>query len=202
MSMKTVLAGMLLLAGGISIDAAADAVTSNTDRASAPQEWRYEAKEHYRFNLGGDSGQYTDWERLDLDGFDGIAGTVRIDKVYGKPSDKWGSIARVAMFGAGEEKERPMFSLMFYVDRKTSTIVPIITHGKNAKEEAFDLKFEVGRPIEFTILATSPGKLLFGFGKQSFEVPYDFEIKALRVVGSGVDVKFEPFNLLRRVQSR
>ncbi|HEX7916082.1 hypothetical protein [Rudaea sp.] len=200
--MKMVYAAMLLLIVGVSADAAPDISTSKTDQAFSSQEWRYEAKEHYRFNLGGDSGQYTDWERLDLDGFDGIAATVQIDKVYGKPTDKWGSIARIAMFGTGTEKERPMFSLMFYVDRKTNTVVPIITHGKNAKEEAFDLKFEVGKPIEFTILPTSPGKLLFGFGKQTFEVPYDFEIKALKVVGSGVDVKFEPFNLLRRVQSR
>ena len=42
------------------------------------------------------------------------------------------------------------------------------------------------------------GKLLVAIDKAPFEVPCDFEIKGLSALGSGVDVKFEPFNLLKR----
>jgi hypothetical protein len=156
----------------------------------------YEAKEHYRFNLGGDSGMYTDWERMDLDGFDGLTTTVSIEKTYGKPGDKWASIARIMLFGAGDDQNRPQLSFTFVADRKNGQIEASIMRSKDTRE-AFDAKLAVGKPFTVSIVPQGAGKLLVAIDKATYEVPSDLDVKAVRVIGSGVDVKFEPFNLLK-----
>lgn len=168
--------------------------------ATAPSaDVRFEAKEHYRFNLGGPSGEYTDWERSDLDGFEGLATTVTIDKTYGKPGDKWAAIGKIRLLGAGDEKTRRVLALTLYADRKTLHVTPLISLGSGKEDERFDVQYEVGKPINLTILPMSAGKLVFSFDGHGYEVPCDFEIKGIAVVGSGVDIKFDPFNLMRRV---
>jgi hypothetical protein len=166
------------------------------DTSAQPQ--RYEAKEHYRFNLGGESGQYTDWERTDLDAFDGVATTIEIRKVYGKPTDKWSSLARINLFGPGEGKDRPMLSLLIEVDRKDNHADASIFRSKDKPREGFDAKLFVGKPFTLTIVRNAPGKLLVSLDKASYEVPCEFDVKGIGAVGSGVDVKFEPFNILKR----
>jgi hypothetical protein len=171
---------------------------TTADASAQPQ--RYEAKEHYRFNLGGDSGQYTDWERLDLDGFDGLTTTILIPKAYGKAGDKWSSLARINLFGPGEGKDRPILSLIIEVDRKDNHADASIYRAKDKPREGFDAKLAVGKPFVVSIVRNAPGKLLVSIDKSNYEVPCEFDVKALSAVGSGVDVKFEPFNLLRRVE--
>jgi len=172
---------------------------SNSDSATDGQSQRYQAKEHYRFNLGGDSGFYTDWERLDLDGFDGLATTIKIVKAYGKPSDKWSSLARINLFGPGVGNDRALLSLMILVDRKDNQAAPLIYRSKDKPRESFDINLPVGKPFDVTIVRNAPGTLLFSFDKATFEVPCDFDVKGISAAGSGIDVKFEPFNLLKRV---
>lgn len=158
----------------------------------------YTVKEHYRFNLGGESGQYTDWERYDLDAFDGLSTTISIDKTYGKPTDKWASLARINLFGPGEGKDRPILSLMFEVDRKDNHAVASIYRGKDKPREAFDAPLAAGKPIKVSMLRNAPGKLQVSLDKASYEIPCEFEVKGIAMIGSGLDVKFEPFNLLKR----
>jgi len=157
----------------------------------------YQAKEHYRFNLGGASGQYTDWERSDLDGFEGLTATINIEKTYGKPSDKWASIARINLFGPGSGNERPVWSFIVTADRKDGHAEAAIKRDKD-QQEAFDTKLAVGKPFTVNIVPQGAGKLLVVIDKATYEVPCDFDVKGLSVIGSGVDVKFEPFNLLKR----
>jgi hypothetical protein len=164
---------------------------------TSAQAQRYEVKEHYRFNLGGDSGQYTDWERSDLDGFDGLTTTILIPKAFGKPGDKWSSLARINLFGPGEGKDRPILSLIIEVDRKDNHADASIYRAKDKPREGFDAKLAVGKPFVVTIVRNAPGKLLVSIDKSNYEVPCDFDVRGIGAVGSGVDVKFEPFNLLR-----
>lgn len=177
----------------------ADSTKTDEHLADAPSSQRYEAKEHYRFNLGGDSGFFTDWEKMDLDRFDGLATTIKIEKAYGKPSDKWASLARINLYGPGAGKDRELLSLIVEVDRKDNKAEPSIYRGKDMPREGFGIKFPVGQPFDVTIIRNAPGKLLFSFDKATFEIPCNFDVKAISAVGSGVDVKFEPFNLLKRI---
>jgi len=193
---NSVVLALLVASSALATLSNASAVDASSAPATVSQ--RYEAKEHYRFNLGGPSGEYTDWERQDLASFDGLATKVQIDKTYGKPTDKWASLARINLFGAGSEKDRRILSLMLQADRKSNRIQPAIYRSKDQPQETFDVQFEVGKPIDVTILPGTVGKLMFSLGGKTYEVPCDFEVKALSVLGSGVDVKFEPFNLLRR----
>jgi len=175
------------------------ALHAETENSNASPEERYEAKEHYRFNLGGPSGEYTDWERSDLARFEGLATTITIDKTYGKPSDKWASMARIIFFGPGSDKDRPRLSLLIVANRKDNSVEVSIDRGKDKPHEAFDAKLAVGKPFSVTVVPYGPGKLLVSIERTSYQVPYDLDIKGIGVVGSGVDVKFEPFNLLKRV---
>lgn len=158
---------------------------------------RYEAREHYRFNLGGPSGEYTDWERSELDTFGGLTTTITIDKAYGKPTDKWASIARIILSGPGQGKDRPRLSLIAIVDRKDNHVQVVIDRDKDNRE-GLDAKLSVGKAFTVGVLPNGPGKLLVSIDKSTYDIPCDFDIKAIGVLGSGVDVKFEPFNLLHR----
>ena len=170
---------------------------AHADKEAVAPTPMFQAKEHYRFNLGGESGMYTDWERMDLDGFDGLTTTLNIEKTYGKPGDKWASIARIILFGAGDDKERPQLSFTFVADRKNGQVEASIMRTKDTREP-FDAKLAVGKSFTVSIVPQGTGKLLVAIDKATYEVPSDLDVKAVRVIGSGVDVKFEPFNLLKR----
>jgi hypothetical protein len=189
---------MLVAAACIATSAYGDSTKTGAGAVDA-QSQRYEAKEHYRFNLGGDSGFYTDWERLDLDGFDGLTTTIKIEKAYGQPSDKWASLARINLYGPGLGKDRALLSLVVEVDRKDNHADPSIYRSKDKPREGFNIKLPVGKAFDVTIVRNAPGKLLVSFDKATFEVPCDFDVRAISAAGSGIDVRFEPFNLLKRV---
>jgi len=168
------------------------------DKDEGTQTTTYQAKERYRFNLGGPSGEYTDWERYDLEAFEGLTATINIEKTYGKPTDKWASSARINLFGPGTGKDRPVWSFVAIADRKDGHIEATIKRGVDKQPEGFEVKLAVGKPFTVNIVPQGAGKLIVVIDKATFEVPCDFEIKGLSALGSGVDVKFEPFNLLKR----
>ena len=67
------------------------------------------------------------------------------------------------------------------------------------------VKWEIKDGIGYININTFSGNVgdqtksaLVAIDKATYEVPSDLEVKAVRVIGSGVDVKFEPFNLLKR----
>jgi len=153
--------------------------------------------ERYRFNLGGPSGEFTNWERQDLARFDGLRTTIRIDQLRGKPSDKWAALTRVNLFGAGDDKERPMLSLLLHYDRKTHRPLALIQQGRNAEQARFDVDLPPDQPVTITIVPGASGELAVSFNANTFKVPCDFEVKSISVVASGADAHFEPFELLR-----
>jgi len=178
------------------------AFASNESAApkSAPQtapKLEFEPAERYRFALGGESGQYTDAERDGIEHFDGLSTTITIEKVYGKPSDKWASIARINLFGPGEGENRKLVSVILTADRKTHHVTTDYKPNKD-KYVALQKDLSIEKAIDLKILAASPGKLLVVLDGDAFEVDCDLDIKGVSLTGSGVDVRFEPFALLRR----
>ena len=158
----------------------------------------FEPIERYRFALGGESGQYTNAERVGLDHFDGLSTTIHIDEVKGNPGDKWSSLARINLFGPGEGKDRKLVSLFFVIDRTTHRISTEYQRSKDFPRMALQKELSIEKPIEVVILATTPGKLRIDLDGDAFDVDCDLEIKGVSAVGSGVDVLFEPFVMLRR----
>jgi len=199
-------AGAFISASICAANAPAVASDSSGDASSAaavavPQsgQIRYEARERYRFNLGGPSGEFTDWERYDLSSFGGLATTVKIDKVHGKPGDKWSAMGRISLVGAGEKSQRQRISLVLYADRSNSRITPLIELPGEKAAQKFDAQFEVGKPIVLSIVPGSSGKLVYSLDGHTYVVPCNFEIKSISIVGSGVDISFDAFSLMRRV---
>jgi hypothetical protein len=158
--------------------------------------------ERYRFNLGGESGQYTDWEREDLAHFDGLSTTIHFTAVKGRPSDKWASIARINLFGAGERETRKQVSIILTVDRKTKQVSPALWRGKDRPRPEFEVALSSDEAVDMKILTDTPGQLTISFGESIFRVDSDFDIKAIGVLGSGLDARFDPFVLLRRTDPR
>lgn len=158
----------------------------------------FEPAERYRFALGGESGQYTNAERDGLDHFDGLSTTIHVDEVKGKPGDKWSSLARINLFGPGEGKDRKLVSLFFFIDRTTHRISTEYQRSKDFPRMALQKELSIAKPIEVVILATTPGKLRIGLDGDAFDVDCDLDIKGVSAIGSGVDVLFEPFVMLRR----
>lgn len=134
----------------------------------------FEPAERYRFALGGESGQYTNAERNGLDHFDGLSTTIHIDDVKGKPGDKWSSLARINLFCPGAGKDRKLVSLFFVIDRTTHRISTEYERSKDSPRMALQKVLSIEKPIEVV------------------------DIKGVSAVGSGVDVLFEPFVMLRR----
>ena len=155
-----------------------------------------EVTEQYRLNLGGQAGYFTDWERTGLTGFSGLTATVYVDEVYGKKSDKWDSIGRINLLGAGNASDQRRLSFFFYVDRATKRVT-----SKHRMDDGqmmqLDVPFALKQAIPFSIERKSAGLLEVSTGDAVYEVLCDFEVAAVQVVGSGVDVRFEPFVLKR-----
>lgn len=154
--------------------------------------------ERYRFNLGGESGSYTDWERYDLPRFDGLYAKIQFEKIYGKTKDKWASIARINLLGAGESKDQKKLSILLEVNRKDHKPTAMIKRTKGADSETFDVDLAADQPIEISVTALTPDNLLLTFNGRQYEIAHDFEIHGISVIASGADVKFEPFNLMRQ----
>ena len=151
--------------------------------------------EQYRLNIGGDVGTYTDWERMALTGFLGLETTVYIDTVYGKKSDKWDSIGRINLTGEKGGKSRRL-SFLFYVDRGTKKIT--VKHQMDdGQVMALDIPFELKQAIPMSMAWKAPGLLEVKTGEATYEVACDFDVASVRALGSGVDVRFEPFVLKR-----
>ena len=182
--------------------ALASPVGADSPAAAATAPARFEVAERLRMNLGGDSGQYTNWARDDLARFDGFSTTVRIDDIHGKPGDKWAASARINLLGAGEGESRARVSLVFMVDRKTRQLSAAWSAGKDLPWKAFDVALSMQKPIEVKVVPDAPGKLHVEIGESIFTVDDDVDIKAIEVSGSGLDVSFVPFLLLRRVDAQ
>jgi hypothetical protein len=155
-----------------------------------------EVSEQYRLNLGGEAGYFTDWERMGLTGFRGLTATVYIDEVYGKKTDKWDSIARINLLGAGNASDRRRLSFFFFVDRATRRVTAQhrMDEGRTMR---LDAPFALKQSIPFSIERKSADILEVSTGDAVYEIPCDFEVAAVQVVGSGVDVRFESFVLKR-----
>ncbi|UXI69300.1 hypothetical protein [Tahibacter amnicola] len=159
----------------------------------------YKVAERYRFNLGGDVGQYTDWERQDLARFDGLVTTFRFGKVYGKKSDKWDSIGRINLHGPGEGDGRAMISIIFLVDRKTHGVTPIVSDSITGQKGRLDVTAEGDKPITFSAFKVADAdKMLLKVNDTSVTIPSTFEIRSVSVIGSGVDLGVEKFELVHR----
>ena len=152
--------------------------------------------EHYRLNLGGEAGTFTDWERTDLTGFSGLSTTLHIDAVYGKKSEKWDSIGRIDLLGAEHDGQQRQLSFLFYVDRNTKKVTAMhrMDDGQSTR---LDLSFELKQAIPFSIRKKPGGMLEVKTGDAIYEIACDFEIAAVHVLGSGVDVRYEPLVLDR-----
>jgi hypothetical protein len=162
----------------------------------SPETLKFTPLELYKFNLGGESGQYTDWEKLQIHKFDGLSTTIEIKEVKGKPKDKWASIARISMYGEGDEKSRGILSLTFKADRKTGKIEADLWRGGDTPHHPIDVDLVVGKPIQLFVLVTATDEFTLQIDDFTSTIESKFEVKAIRVIGSGVDVTFSPFNLL------
>jgi hypothetical protein len=155
-----------------------------------------EVSEEYRLNLGGEAGYFTDWERMGLIGFSGLTATVYVDDVYGEKTEKWDSIGRINLLGAGNANDRRRLSFFFHVDRGTRRVTSQyrMDEGQTMR---LDVPFRIKEAIPFSIKRKSTQILEVSAGGIVYEVPCDFEVAAVQVVGSGVHVRFEPFVLKR-----
>ena len=167
-----------------------------------PGTLKFTPVEFYKFNLGGDSGQYTNWEKLQIAQFDGLATTFEITEIKGKPKDKWASIARVILFGEGEGKSRKMLSVTFTADRKSKEIGAEISRGADSPHHPVDVNLSAGKSIKLSVLVTAPGELTIQVDDLSATIESEFEVKAISVIGSGLDVAFSSFDLLQKAHAK
>jgi hypothetical protein len=157
--------------------------------------------EKSRFDLGGPEGQYTAWERSDLRDFVGFETTVKITKFFGKPGDKWSSIARVNLLSGGNVEQKKMLSIVITVDRKSKTISPHVWRKGSEEIEFFDFKsVKYDQPIHLKVIRKNSSTLVVSLNENTYEIECDFEVEGLGALGSGVDVAFDPFNILKREQ--
>jgi len=157
-----------------------------------------EPPERYRMALGGPAGHFSDWEKFDLERFFRLTTWVRVGSIHGKPSDKWASAVRVNLIGPGDEKTRPVVTLVLQFDRKTRKPLPYYTRSGDDKTYGFQVELDADKAIRIDAVTLKPGKLLVAFNEKRFEVDMPFEVKGLSVVASGLDAAFEPFELTRR----
>lgn len=155
--------------------------------------------ERYRFSLGGEAGEYSEWDRSDLAHFDGIATTIRVKAAKGRRSGKWASIARIDLYGQGDAGQRHRKSIILSVDRTTQRVSPQLWRGQDLPRAPFNVDLPRGEPIDLKILTDTPGQLTIAFGETIFRIEDDFAIRSVGVLASGVDVRFEPFVLLQRL---
>ncbi|HEY6939919.1 hypothetical protein [Dokdonella sp.] len=155
--------------------------------------------ERYRFDLGGEAGQYSEWERTGLPRFDGLATTIRVKAAKGKRSGKWASIARIDLYGARDEGRRRQLSIILAVDRATQRVSPELWRGADLPRAPFKVDLPLGEPVDLKILTDTPGQLTIAFGETIFRIEDDFQIRSIGVLASGVDARFDPFALLQRL---
>lgn len=155
--------------------------------------------EQHRMNLGGPSGQYTDWQRSGLEGFAGLRATIEIQRTHGRPRDKWSALARINLFDvATGDAERLMFSLILVADRRTDRVSAAVVPVGGGDQLGLAFEGAVGQPIEVELRMTANDELSLAVGDSRFtvELPPGFRVDTVSAVGSGVDVKFDPFELL------
>lgn len=157
--------------------------------------------ERYAMNLGGPSGQYTDWERSGLQGLVGLRATIEIQKTHGRPRDKWNAIARINLSGPGQVGSgAPRLSLMFHADRHSGEVIAVVEPVGSEEGLQLDFASQVGRPIALEMQLQADGTLGLRLDQSDFTIvlPPQFRIDTVRTLGSGVDVRFDPFELLFR----
>lgn len=143
---------------------------------------------------GGDAGSFTDFQRVGIKGFRGLETQVIVDAVYGKKSDRWDSIGRINLETAEGAAQKHMLSFFFYVDRTTRRVT--VKHRIDDGElMVVDLTYPLKEPIPFSVAWKSPGVLAVSSGGAMYDVDCWFDVARIRVVGSGVDVRFAPFVL-------
>lgn len=154
--------------------------------------------EQHRMNLGGPSGQYTDWGRSGIEGFVGLRATVEIQRTHGRPRDKWSALARINLSDvATGDAERLMFSLILVADRRTDRVSAVVVPVGGGEQLGLAFEGAVGQPIEVELRMTAEDELSLAVGDSRFtvELPPGFRVDTVSAVGSGVDVKFDPFEL-------
>lgn len=162
-------------------------------QAQAPADERVRTEE-YALNLGGDAGSFTDFQRVGIKGFRGLETQVIVDAVYGKKSDRWDSIGRINLETTDGAAQKHMLSFFFYVDRTTRRVT--VKHRIDDGElMVVDLTYPLKEPIPFSVAWKSPGVLAVSSGGAMYDVDCGFDVARIRVVGSGVDVRFAPFVL-------
>jgi len=155
----------------------------------------YQVSERHVMNLGGSSGMYTDWQRYDLSPFEGLATMLEIPAVHGKPKDKFAAVTKIRFIAKGDGKQ-PWLGVAFMVDRKTERIHPLIQQGDETSR--LDFTFGLKEKIPVSVIWQSPGTLALRVADKTVTIPVPFEIDALAVVGSGLDVSFSPFVILKK----
>lgn len=153
-------------------------------------------EDRYRFNLGGQSGYFTDAEIYGIKGFRAVRTTIKVSEVHGKPRDKWAALVRINLLGVDAGGDRPMFSLVLQYDRKTR-IPTAIVHRPSAKPGAIDIDLLGGVPIDLELETTGPGVVRVSFGDEHADVPIGFDVHDVQVVASGVDALLDPFVVRR-----
>lgn len=155
--------------------------------------------EQHRMNLGGPSGQYTDWGRSGLEGFAGLRATVEIQRTHGRPRDKWSALARINLFDVATGDAEPrMFSLMLVADRRTERVSAVVVPIGGGEQLGLAFEGTVGQPIGVELRMTAKDELSLAVGDSRYtvELPSGFRVDTVSAVGSGVDVRFDPFELL------
>ena len=155
----------------------------------------YRAIERQKFNLGAESGSYTDWYRYDLAPFHGFATMLEIPAIHGKVRDKWAAVAKIRFIAKGEGKQ-PAIALAFQADRKTERIHVLFQNGDDVSR--FEIDFALKERVPIRVLQKTTGSLTANIGDRLIEIPVSFEIDSLSLVGSGLDVSFSPFVLLTK----
>ncbi|MBX3697749.1 MAG: hypothetical protein R3F08_12445 [Dokdonella sp.] len=189
--------GLLLVA----MVAAASSSASNANQPDSPNDsLKFTPVEFYSFELGGESGQYTAWEKRQISKFEGLSTTIDIQDVKGKPKDRWASIARINLYGEGDEKQRKVLSLTFTADRSTRRVEADIWRGGDTPHLPIGAELKVGKPISFGLYAIAASELALMIDGQTLgtTVKCEFDVKSIRIIGSGMDVRFSPFNLMKK----
>lgn len=154
------------------------------------------AVERHRMNLGGPSGQYTDWGRSGIEGFAGLRATVEIQRTHGRPRDTWSALARINLSDvATGDAGPPMLSLILVADRRTDAISAVVAPVGGGERIGLQFKGAVGQPIQVEFRMTGNDELSLGVGdsRYTIELPPGFRVDTVTAVGSGVDVSLDPF---------
>ncbi len=155
--------------------------------------------DRHRMNLGGASGQYTDWERSGIEHFVGVNATIEIEKTHGRPRDKWAALARVNLYGRKDAAgDAEWLSVALQANRRNGQIIAIFYNIDTKEPNYLEFSGAVGRPIALS-MQIRPGQILeltLDDSHFTVELPPHFLVESVVAVGSGVDVSFNPFEIL------